>query len=109
MPRWIRWILTGIIIVLALLFWYIALTVPMISATAPAVIAIALTISVYFMWPKKKVLVSDIRQEESTKRTKLEDDQIVQAKKMKDAGWSNVSIASRLDISENSVRTILKG
>lgn len=49
-----RWILTGIVIVSALLFWYITISVPMISATAPAVIAIALSILAYFVWPKRR-------------------------------------------------------
>lgn len=49
----LRWILTVVAVVLALLFWYMALTVPMVSAAAPALIAIALTVGVYFLWPKR--------------------------------------------------------
>lgn len=49
-----RWILTSVLSLLALLFWYMALTVPMISAAAPAVIAIALSVAVYFTWPKHR-------------------------------------------------------
>lgn len=48
----LRKVFTGIAILFALLFWYMTLTVPMVSATAPALIAIALTIGVYFLWPK---------------------------------------------------------
>lgn len=54
MPRWMRWILTVIVIVLALFFWAITLTVPMISATTPAIIAIALSVLIYFVWPKNR-------------------------------------------------------
>lgn len=49
----LRWILVALAIVLALMFWTIALTVPMISAAAPALLAIAFTVCVYFLWPKK--------------------------------------------------------
>lgn len=50
----LRWFLTAVVIVVALLFWYITLTVPMISAAAPAVIAIAFSVAVYFVWPKHR-------------------------------------------------------
>lgn len=102
MPRWVRWILTALIIILALFFWAITLTVPLISATAPALIAIALSITVYFIWPKNREMVVSER-----KSTEIED-QEAQVKKMKDAGWSNVSIASRTGIPENTVREMLK-
>lgn len=49
----LRWILTTVVILLALLFWYIALTVPMVSAAAPTLIAIVFTVAVYFVWPKR--------------------------------------------------------
>lgn len=48
-----RWIATPIVGVFALLFWYTALTVPMISATAPALIALCLTLTLFFIWPKR--------------------------------------------------------
>jgi hypothetical protein len=48
-----RWILTVVAVIFALMFWYIALTVPMVSATAPVVIAVALTVGVFFVWPKR--------------------------------------------------------
>lgn len=48
----LRWILTVIVSLLALLFWYMTLTVPMVSAAAPALIAIALSVGVYFVRPK---------------------------------------------------------
>lgn len=50
----LRWLLTAVIIIVALFFWYVTLTVPMISATAPAMIAIALSIMTYFIWPKRR-------------------------------------------------------
>jgi len=53
-----RWILTVVAALLALLFWYMTLTVPMVSATAPAVIAVALTVGVFFAWPKRNKKVS---------------------------------------------------
>lgn len=48
----LRWILTVVVSLLALLFWYMTLTVPMVSAAAPALIAIALSVGVYFVRPK---------------------------------------------------------
>jgi len=50
----LRWFLTVTVILLALLFWAVTLTVPAISATAPAMISIALSIAVYFVWPKHR-------------------------------------------------------
>lgn len=51
--RTVRWFLTAIVIAFALLFWAITLTVPSYSATAPALISIALSALVYFVWPKR--------------------------------------------------------
>lgn len=49
----LRWIFTSIIIFCALLFWYMTLTVPMITATTPAIIAVTLSVVAYFLWPKR--------------------------------------------------------
>jgi Flp pilus assembly protein TadB len=63
LPSWIRQrkevvmlrkIFAVILALLALLFWFMTLTVPMVSAAAPALIALALTVAVYFVWPKHK-------------------------------------------------------
>lgn len=56
----LRWIFTTLVILLALLFWYMALTVPMGSASAPTIIAIALSISAYFVWPKNRKVVKEL-------------------------------------------------
>lgn len=53
----LRKIFTGVVILLALFFWYVTLTVPMISATAPGMIAIALSVTIYFLWPKRRKTV----------------------------------------------------
>jgi hypothetical protein len=39
---------------LCALFFYITLTVPTISATAPAILAVALGVATWFAWPKHK-------------------------------------------------------
>jgi hypothetical protein len=49
-----RKIITTVVVLLAILFWYMTLTVPMISATAPGLIALALSVLAYFIWPKKQ-------------------------------------------------------
>lgn len=54
MPRWLRLTLAVVVLLFALLFWYMTLTVPMISATAPALIAIVLSFATYFVWPKRR-------------------------------------------------------
>lgn len=53
----VRWILTAVVILTALLFWAVTLTVPSYAATAPALISIALSILVYFIWPKRRKAV----------------------------------------------------
>lgn len=50
----VRWLFTAVIVLFALLFWYITFVVPMISAAAPAVIAIALSVVAFFIWPRRK-------------------------------------------------------
>lgn len=50
----LRWLLTVLAIIFALLFWYMALTVPMVQATAPAIIAVALSVVAFFAWPKHR-------------------------------------------------------
>jgi len=49
----IRKIASVLLWLLAALFMYDALTVPAFAATAPAVIAIALAVAAFFMWPRK--------------------------------------------------------
>ena len=49
----LRWLFTIIVILAALLFWFMTLTVPMITATTPGLIALALSVLAYFTWPKK--------------------------------------------------------
>lgn len=50
----LRWALTVVVALVALLFWAITLTVPVFEATAPALISIALSVGVYFAWPKHR-------------------------------------------------------
>jgi hypothetical protein len=39
---------------LTALFLYVTLTVPSISATAPAILAVALGVATWFAWPKHR-------------------------------------------------------
>lgn len=55
--RAVRWSLTVVVISVTLLFWGITLTVPTYSATAPAIISIALSVLTYFVWPKRSKTV----------------------------------------------------
>jgi len=54
----IRKIASIVLALLAALFLYDALTVPQFAATAPAVIAIALAVAAFFMWPRKPKVVA---------------------------------------------------
>ena len=54
----IRKIASIVLALLAALFLYDALTVPQFAATAPAVIAIALAVAAFFMWPRKPKAVA---------------------------------------------------
>jgi len=48
-----RKLLTAVLILAALLMAWVTLTVPMVAATAPALITIALVVATYFAWPKR--------------------------------------------------------
>lgn len=50
----LRWIFTTIVVLLALLFWYMTLTVPMVVATTPGLIAIFLSVVATLTWPKRR-------------------------------------------------------
>jgi hypothetical protein len=41
-------------VLLVLLFGYITLTVPMIAATAPALITIVLAVAAFIVWPRHR-------------------------------------------------------
>jgi hypothetical protein len=49
-----RWLLTSVLIVFSLLLWYMTLTVPMVSATAPAILAIMFSGITYLTWPTRR-------------------------------------------------------
>lgn len=58
MSKNLRMTLLVVLSFMALIFWYLAITVPMVSATAPALFAIFLSVLVYFIWRKKPKKVS---------------------------------------------------
>lgn len=47
----VRYIVSAVVILFALLFWYAALTVPAISATPYLILALVLTVAAYFVSP----------------------------------------------------------
>lgn len=54
MPHWLRLTISIVVLLFALLFWIMALTVPMISATAPLLIAVILTALGVLIWMKSR-------------------------------------------------------
>lgn len=46
----LRKLLIALVVVLALFFWVMAVTVPMVSATPALIIALALTIFAWYLW-----------------------------------------------------------
>jgi hypothetical protein len=49
----LRKLLIALVIVLAAFFWVMAVTVPMVSAMPPLVIALALTILAWYLWKER--------------------------------------------------------
>lgn len=46
----LRWILVVLLSLVAALFWWLTLTVPIITATTPALLALAFSMAVIFVW-----------------------------------------------------------
>jgi hypothetical protein len=53
MKMW-RWLFTTILVLFTTLLWYMTLTVPMVSATAPAILALTFSGITYVTWPRHK-------------------------------------------------------
>lgn len=49
----LRKLLIALVVVLALFFWVMAVTVPMVSATPALIIALVLTIFAWYLWKER--------------------------------------------------------